>query len=364
MKRQTLTTMLAAVVIATTGYNLAGLSGQPGGGRGTATASPYPVTQGKDTKFDKIAEGVFYGTGAGGGNSPVIVGDREVLVVDTNTTPAGARAFLEDLKLITNKPVRYAVNSHYHYDHTDGNQVFLANKADVIGHEFVKYAMENYDILHREPYMTSQVVNGTRRIETLKKQIADEPDAQKKVTLNSQLVAAQKNWDDLQEIKVTPPNVTYKDKKVLDLGNREVQLLFLGRGHTNGDTVVYLPKDKIVCTGDLMESQPAYMGDGQFNEWIATLEALKKLDFETVLPGHGSPFKDARPHITAFQGYLRDVVKQVAEFRRQGITAVEAAQKVDLSAYKADFPGAARPGAELRGVRHIYEWLYDQEHLK
>ena len=68
------------------------------------------------------------------------------MVIDTNTTPAGARAFIEDLKLITSKPVRYAVNSHYHYDHTDGNQVFRANGADVIGHEFVKYAMENYDI--------------------------------------------------------------------------------------------------------------------------------------------------------------------------------------------------------------------------
>jgi hypothetical protein len=61
---------------------------------------------------------------------------------------------------------------------------------------------------------------------------------------------------------------------------------------------------------------------------------------------------------------LRDAVKQVAEFRKQGMTSVEAAQKVDLSAYKADFPNTVRPGAELRGVRHIYEWLYDQEHMK
>jgi glyoxylase-like metal-dependent hydrolase (beta-lactamase superfamily II) len=322
------------------------------------------VTQGKVTRFEKIAEGVYYATGGSGGNSPVIIGDRDVLIVDTKTTPAAARDFIEDLKLITNKPVRYAVNSHYHYDHADGNQVFLANKADVIGHEFVKFAMENYDILHREPYMTSQVLNGTRRLETARKQLADEKDPQKRPALEAQLAAAQKSWDDLAEIKVTPPNVTYKDRKVLDLGGREVQLLFLGRGHTNGDTVVFLPKEKIVATGDLMESGPAYMGDGQFDEWIATLEKLKQLDFEIVLPGHGAPFRNGKPHITAYQGYLRDVVKQVDQFRKQGLTAVEAAQKVDLSAYKADFPGAAKPGAELRGIRHIYEWLYDQDHKK
>jgi glyoxylase-like metal-dependent hydrolase (beta-lactamase superfamily II) len=338
------------------------VSGDISAQRGAPPPSPYPVTQGKVTRFEKVADGVYYATGAGGGNSPVIIGSRDALVVDTNTTPAGARAFLDDLKLITDKPVRYAVNSHYHYDHTDGNQVFRQIGADVIGHAFVKYAMENYDILHREPYMTSQVVNGQRRIDTAKQRLAEEKDPQKRAALTAQLAAAEKNWTDLQEIKVTPPNVTYTDKKVIDLGGREVQLLFLGRGHTNGDTFVYLPKEKIVCTGDMLESGPSYMGDGQFPEWIAALEKLKALDTELVLPGHGAPFKDAKAHSTAFQGYLRDIVRQVGDFRTQGITAEAAAQKVDLSAYKAEFPSTARPGAELRSVRRIYEWLYDQEH--
>src|SRR5439155_1645869 len=230
-----------------------GLPGSPaaGGGqaagRGAAAPSPYPVTQGKASRFEKIAEGVYYGTGSSGGNSPVIVGDREALIIDTKTTPAAA------------------------------------------------------------------------------------------------LALALKNWDDLQEITPTAPNVTYKDKKVIDLGGREVQLLFLGRGHTNGDTVVYLPSEKIVCTGDLMELGPAYMGDGQFDEWIASLESLKKMDFEIVLPGHGTPCKDGKQRITAFQGYLRDAVKQTDQFRKQGLTAEQAAQKIDLSAYKEMFPATARP---------------------
>jgi glyoxylase-like metal-dependent hydrolase (beta-lactamase superfamily II) len=339
------------------------LTGDVAAQRG-APPSPYPITQGKVTRFEKVADGVYYATGAGGGNSPVVIGDRDVLVVDTNTTPAETRAFLEDLKLITNKPVRYAVNSHYHYDHSDGNQVYREIGADVVAHEFVKYAMENYDILHREPYMTSQVVNGQRRIDTAKQALAGETDPQKRGALASQLAAAEKHWVELQEIKVTPPNVTYKDTRTIDLGGREVQLLFLGRGHTNGDTFVYLPQEKIVCSGDMLESVPAYMGDAHFDEWIAALEKFKQLDFELTLPGHGVPFKDGRTHATAQQGYLRDIVKQVSEFRKQGMTAVEAAPKVDLSAYKANFPSAARPGAELRGVRHIYEWLYDQEHKK
>src|SRR5262249_22531179 len=154
--------------------------------------------------------------------------------------------------------------------------------------------------------------------------------------LEAAVKAAEKNIENLAEVKVTPPTMTYTDKKVMDLGGEEVQLLFLGRGHTNGDTVVFLPEERIICTGDLMASGLAYMGDGQFDEWIATLENLKKLDYDLILPGHGAPFKNPKPHVTAFQGYLRDVVKQVAAFRKQGMLAPEAAQKVDLSAYKAD----------------------------
>src|SRR5258705_10418172 len=94
--------------------------------------------------------------------------------------------------------------------------------------------------------MTSQVVNGTRRIDTARKNLADEKDPQKKPALEAALAAALKNWDELQEVKPTAPNVTYKDKKEINLGGREVQLLFLGRGHTNGDTDVYLHKEKTV----------------------------------------------------------------------------------------------------------------------
>jgi glyoxylase-like metal-dependent hydrolase (beta-lactamase superfamily II) len=142
----------------------------------------------------------------------------------------------------------------------------------------------------------------------------------------------------------------------MNLGNREVQLLFLGRGHTNGDTVIYLPKEKIVCTGDLMESQIAYMGDAQFDEWVATLEALKKIDFDLDLPGHGTPFAD-KSRITAFQGYLRDLVVQGKKLKAEGRTAEETAQQVDLTKYKDMFPQIQGKGADIRGVRRLYAWL-------
>jgi len=349
MKARALYLLVAVAVLALVSID-AKAQGQP---------SPYPVVTGKAYKFEKITEGVYYATATGsmvtGSNNVVIIGDRDVLVVDTGTTPAAARAFMEDVKLITDKPIRYVVNTHFHYDHTDGNQAY-AGKADIIAHEYVKYAIQNLNVLQREPFKTSQLTNVPIRIETLKQRIADEKDAEQKVALQRQLAVAQQGWEALKEIKPTPPNMTYSKTKVLNLGGREVQLLFLGRGHTNGDTVVLLPKEKVVCTGDLMQSRLAYMGDAQFDEWVTTLEALKKLDFGTVLPGHGVPFND-KSKITAFQSYLTDLMKQAAALRKQGLSAAETAQKVDLTSHKGDFPLIQGPGAELRGVRRMYEWM-------
>src|SRR6266550_3480662 len=137
--------------------------------------APNPVMTGKAYRFEKIADGVYYATANGsmvtGSNNVVIIGNRDVLVVDTGTTPAAARAFVEDVKLLTNKPVRYVVNTHFHYDHTDGNQVY-AGKADIIAHDYVKQAIQTLNVLQREPFKTSQLTNVPRRIEMLKGQIA------------------------------------------------------------------------------------------------------------------------------------------------------------------------------------------------
>src|ERR1051326_2435443 len=325
--------------------------------------SNYPVTSGKAYKFEKIADGVYYATATGtmvtGSNNVAIIGDRDVLVVDTGTTPAAARAFIEDLQKINTKPVRYVVNTHFHYDHTDGNQVY-AGKADIIAHDYVRQAIQTLNVLEREPYKTSQLINVPNRIDSLKEQITQARDAATRAGLEQQLKVAQEGWEKLKEIKPTPPNVTYQKNKTINLGGREVQLLFLGRGHTNGDTVVFLPKEKIACSGDLMESQIAYMGDAQFEEWIQTLEALKRLDFKTDLPGHGAPFTD-KGLITEFQSYLRDVVAQATKLRAQGVSAEDAAKRVDLTAHAKAFPDIQGPGAEVRGIRRVYAWMDEQK---
>jgi len=334
-------------------------------GNAGITYTSGPVTKGKVFNFEKIADGVYYATANGamitGSNDVVIVNDNDVMLVDAGVTPAVARALVQDVKLLTDKPVRWVVNTHFHYDHTDGNSAFGPD-VQIIGHEYVRYAVLNLDVLHREPFKTAQA-NLPIQIQDLKKQVADEKDAQKRTTLQQQLAATELEQKKFAEIKQVPPTITYQSNLLLQRGRREIQLLFLGRGHTPGDTVVFLPQERIVCTGDLMESRLAYMGDALFDEWVTTLDALKKLDFDTVLPGHGVPFHE-KALITAYQSYLKDLTAQVAKLRAQGLTAEQAAQKVDLTSHRADFPQITGPGADLRGVRRLYAWMDERTKQK
>src|SRR5258708_7765887 len=137
----------------------------------------FGQVQGKAYKFEKVAEGIYYATGGVGSNNVVIVNDQDVVLVDDGTTPATARSLLADIKSITNKPVRTVINTHFHYDHTDGNSVFSPD-VEIVGHEYVRTAILTFDVLHREPYKTSQGVRLPDQIPSLQKQVAAEHAAQ------------------------------------------------------------------------------------------------------------------------------------------------------------------------------------------
>jgi cyclase len=313
-----------------------------------------PVVSGAH-RFQRVADGVFYATASGtmtvGSNSPIIVTDDEALVIDSEITPAAARALVADLKAVTNKPVRYVVDSHYHYDHAHGNQVFMRD-AQVIGHDNTRRRMLG-NVLEQFTYLRS-VQQVPTQVAALKERIAKETDAQQKAALERQVANSLAYLEQVKETVVTPPNLTFEKTMTLFRGGREIRILYLGRGHTDTDVVVYLPKERIVCTGDLMESIVSYMGDSFPEDWIATLERLKAIDFETVMPGHGVVFK-GKSKIDAFQNYLRDVITQVAALRKQGLSAEAAAQKVDVTKYASELPSIRGVGIDVAAVRRIYQ---------
>lgn len=316
--------------------------------------TPGPIVSGAH-RFEKVADGIYYATASGtmtvGANSPIILTDDEALIIDSEITPAAGRALAADLKAVTSKPIRYVVDSHYHYDHAHGNQVFMQD-AQVIGHDNTRRRMLT-NVLEQSTYLSS-VQPIPSRVEALRQRIAAENDPQQKAALERQVSNSLAYLEQVKEVKVTPPSLTFDSSMTIVRGGREMRLLYLGRGHTDTDVVVYLPKERIVCTGDLMESVVSYMGDAFPEDWIATLDKLRALDFDTVMPGHGVVFK-GKTKIAAFQKYLRDVVTQTTALKKQGLSADAAAAKIDVTAYREEFANIRAVGIDPAGVRRLYQ---------
>jgi cyclase len=306
-------------------------------------------------KFTQIAPGVFSAIGTGsmnvGSNSAVIVNDAEVMIVDSHISPESGRAMLRELKAITDKPVRFLINTHFHYDHTNGNQEF-APGVDIIGHEFTRRKLTG-DVL--EHGMFADLLKGMpKQLDDLRARAASESDAAAKARLQQQLGVQTAFAASLKDLKVVPPNVTLVDRMTLFRGGREIRLLYLGHGHTGGDIVIYLPKERVLCTGDLLVNQVANLVDGYVNEWPDTLERLKPMDFVDVIPGHGEPFK-GKERIDWFQQYLRDLWKQGTALHDQKVSAAEAAKRIDMSAHKAHYASITGRGINPAWVARMFE---------
>ncbi len=328
-----------------------------------ALASAQRVVESDSHRFTEIAPDVYHVTGTGSvytmSNARVLVGESDVLLVDSHVTPAAADALLASLEVITNKPVRYLVNSHYHFDHAHGNQSFPEG-VDIIGHRFTRAKLngEIGNVLEENTFRSfSDGVPGN--VARLERQAAAETDPERKEALLEQYRVQRDYMNSIRDVVPTAPNITLETEMTLYQevlrGSREIRLLHLGRAHTGGDVVIYLPRERVVFTGDMMLPGLAYMGDGHVDEWPATLEALKSLDFEVLLPGHGPPVRSKDP-ISHFQAYLTDLWQKTSAMHRRGVDVDQAAGQIDMTNHSENFR-IPRPGVDPRAIRRIYELL-------
>lgn len=284
-----------------------------------------------------------------------------MLLVDSHITPAAAWALLKELKKITEKPVRYVVNTHFHFDHAHGNQVF-GKDVEIIGHEFPRDKIASG--ASRSGRSWDLFVGGLPgRIAQMEADLksAEEAKDGAKVEELRKNIEVQKHYQDATgAIVPTPPTTTLSKRMTLFRGGREIQLLFFGRGHTGGDVVVYLPGEKVLATGDLLTAGLSYPGDGYLAEWADTLEEVKKLDFDVVLPGHGMAFRE-KGKIDYFQAYLRDLWEKIQKAHRDGLSAKQAAETIDMTNHRAHYPTLTAPGVHPHAVERAYALLAGTE---
>jgi glyoxylase-like metal-dependent hydrolase (beta-lactamase superfamily II) len=312
---------------------------------------------------------VYFADAAGTGevhlasNAMVVVNADDVLVVDSHITPDSAESLIAAVRTVSDKPIRYLVNSHYHFDHAHGNQSFAAlGDVQILGHEYTRERLLG-DVLGESTYLTigspaaqeSLVMQVERQLDALG--AGEDEDEAARSALQAQLVMLRRHISALAEVVPTPPNLTLNDRLTLFRGEREIQLLHLGRGHTGGDVVVFLPKEKIVFTGDLFYAGAPYLGDGYANEFVDTLQRLAELDAEVFVPGHGPLVRD-KAQIAFNQQYLRTYWDQVSKSHAAGLTVAQAVEALDLKSYAefAAFQNSLPAVLELE-VRRMYELL-------
>jgi len=295
----------------------------------------------------KVADGVYAAVGRGNvaSNGAFIVNKDDVLVVDTHYRPSWAKDLIAEIRKVTDKPVRYVVNTHWHNDHVQGNQSYVnvfGPNVEYLAQHFTRDDMVNKAIPSIAQSLNEGVPGNIARLE---KMLADGTNAQgqpltdeQKQRLPAQIADQKSYLEELKQIQLTLPTITFEKSLILHKPDRAIHVYYLGRGHTRGDVVVYLPKEKVLITGDLLTNGIPFMRDAYPSQWVGTLQAMEKLDWQQAITGHG-PVQPDKGAIRNLISYMSDMVAGVKSAIGSGMSAEEARAKVDLSKYSKTFAG-------------------------
>src|SRR6267142_5358352 len=298
-----------------------------------------------DFQLVKVADGIYAAIarpgGLASGNAGFVIGDEGVLIFDTFLTPAAIEELIGAIETQTKLPIKYAVNSHYHLDHTGGNQVLLARGVPIIAHDNVS----QWQTTRNRRFLPAPEELQKRRADVAK-QLSDLPEEQKdkRVPLERQL----RRLDAMMTIKLTNPTVTFSSGTLhLYLGKRQV-VLFTLPGHTGGDVLAYVPDANVVFTGDMgwRKTLPNLV-DASVSEWITSLDKiLSQYPTARFVPGHGE-VADAG-ELREFRDYLDDLRTRVRQAIADGLTIEQAKEQLKLpEKYKSfAFQNFATPNVE------------------
>jgi len=258
----------------------------------------------KQVTFSQISEHAWAYTTEGDPNTGIVIGDDAVLVADTQATPAMAADVIRRIREVTDKPIRYVVLTHYHAVRVLGASAF--------GAEHILASQDTHDlIVERGEFDKASEIGRFPRL-----------------FRNVESVPPGLTW----------PTMTFTGRMTLWLGKLEVQLIQLGRGHTKGDTVVWLPQERAMLSGDLVEfGATPYAGDAYFKDWPQTLDNLMALDPAVVVPGRGAALTTPE-QVARGVGETRAFISDVHANVQRGVAAGK-----DLNAVYRDTIEAMRP---------------------
>src|SRR4051812_18891942 len=254
----------------------------------------------KEITQRQVASDLYFLYDETSSNSAFLITDEGVLVVDTRQHPRDGQDLLERIRKITDKPIKWVVNTHFHGDHTYGNSVFKAAGANIVAHE------------------------DTARIMA---QVADKEFARRQPFFNSRRY-------DPSEVKLTLPSLTFSKDLTIHLGGREVHLSYQGPGQNPGDTFVFFPHARAVFTSGAFgkRSMPNMNFTPSPENWVKLLTDVAKMDVDVVMPPHGDIA--TRADVTDLAAFINYEYATVKKAVADGVPLETAITTLDFSAYK------------------------------
>jgi cyclase len=281
----------------------------------------------EENELTKVAEGIYARIVSPDGNAVsnagVVVLDQSVLVFDTHFTPEAGATLLAAIRSVTPKSVRYVVNSHWHADHTHGNQAFA-------GAQLICSSNARRDMLQNDlPSLNRTVRIAQTQLDKLRQAVSKVPDAAERQKIREQIKTREEYLQTMTRLNITVPAIALDENTAIHDGKQEARILFLGVGHTDGDIVLFLPAQKVVFTGDLFFNNAIpNVQDASILEWMKTLGELLKLDANAFVPGHG-PI-GSKKDVQAFLHYLEELKSLVSSAVERGDSLEQAARDLQL----------------------------------
>ena len=303
----------------------------------------------KGYEVKKLAEGVYSFVWKEPAQNPIesyslfVINQEDVVVVDACWWPSATELMIKELKKLSNKPVKYVINTHWHNDHLSGNYVY---KKYWPGVEFIAHTSSRKDYQEQIVNERASILN-RYKVEPAEyvKWLKEGKDATGKTLDSARRNRVQQVVDfynqmtaEFLKVQFVLPDHLISDSFVLYRGDRIIKVLWLGRGNTRGDVVLFLPKEKIVATGDLVVSPIPFGFGSYYKEWIQVLSRLESLDANFYIPGHG-PLLENKDYIRQLKDMLNELVTEVDKAVKEGLSFEEIQKRITLAEWRKKFAG-------------------------
>ena len=287
--------------------------------------------------LEKAADGVYFAKARPQAmincNGAVFVRSKDVVVVDAHSKPSAAASLVAQIRReITDKPVRYVVNTHFHWDHMQGDQAYkeTGQKVDIIASSTTKKLMSDLSVAR----MKESLEQIPPEIEKFKKRAESSTSAAEKAFCAEQIRQIEAYQAEMKDFTLDLPSITFDDSYALPDPTYDLHLEFHGHAHTAGDVFVFCPQRRALATGDASHGWLPNLGDGYPHDWPATIDKVMKADFKYVLGGHG-PMQPDRTIMTNQRNYIEELTGKVEESKRDGLSVQEMQKRITVRSLRS-----------------------------